>query len=199
MQIVRAFLITVVVLASITVILFLSLGVFLSPQDKLRKADAIVAISGGETQSRTAEAVKLYKEGYAPKLLFSGAASDPTGPSNAAAMRKIAIDSGVPASAIQIEESSKNTAENATSVAPILKREQAKSIILVTSPYHQRRASINFRRALGHEVAIINHSSPDHRWRRSHWWATDYSYHLTMSELQKTIYVLSTRQVSSDN
>jgi hypothetical protein len=70
------------VLAGVAIIV--GIGFFLSPQDKLRHADVIVAVSGGETEQRTKEAIELYRSGYAPKLLFSGAAQDKNGPSNAA-------------------------------------------------------------------------------------------------------------------
>ena len=40
-----------------------------------RKADAIVVVSGGDTNARTDEAIKLYKEGWAPLIVVSGAAA----------------------------------------------------------------------------------------------------------------------------
>lgn len=177
----------------IAVLVIVGIGFFLSPQDKLQHADAIVAVSGGETSQRTKEAVKLYEEGYAPKLLFSGAAADHNGPSNAAAMRADAIDMGVPASDILVEEDSNTTAENASKAAPILKGIDANKIILVTSPYHQRRASLSFRQALGPNVEIINHSATDSAWRKNSWWADPGTTYLTLSELQKTIYTWSTK------
>ncbi|HSX41276.1 MAG TPA: YdcF family protein [Candidatus Saccharimonadales bacterium] len=193
MHIVKWLLVAVLTVLLLLAVGFLSIGFYLSPQDKLEHADVIVAISGGETTSRTAEAVELYKAGYAPKLLFSGAAQDPTGPSNAAAMQKSAERQGVPSSDVLIEESAQNTAQNAEASANVLRSAGAQKIILVTSPYHQRRASLEFHRALGKPVKIINHSAPDHRWRKSAWWETPYSYNLTISELQKTIYVLTTK------
>ncbi len=170
--------------------LLFGLGYYLSPQDDLAKADAIVAISGGDTTARTTEAVKLYQEGWAPHLIFSGAALDPNSPSNAAAMAHEAAGLGVPTSAILLDEAAANTRQNASGVAAIAQHQGYHSIILVTSPYHQRRASITFHRALGPHVAIINHSSVDNDWRRSHWWATPYSRDLTLSELQKVVYEL---------
>jgi uncharacterized SAM-binding protein YcdF (DUF218 family) len=193
MRFLKWFIITVAGLAFLLAVLTISVGFLLSPQDKLKKADLIVAISGGETAQRTAEAVKLYNQNYAPKLLFSGAAQDKTGPSNAAAMRTEAISEGVPAKDILIEEGSTNTVENAKQTAPIIHSLSAKSIILVTSPYHQRRASLNFRQILGPDIKIINHSATDSSWRKSSWWATPYTFGLTVSEIQKTLYVLSTK------
>src|SRR5688572_30026369 len=100
----------------------LSLSIYLQPndfslcpmgekpitRDGCNAADAIVTVSGGDTAARTAHAIKLYENEWAPILIFSGAAQDKTGPSNALAMRKMAISAGVPASAILIEEESAN-------------------------------------------------------------------------------------------
>src|SRR4051812_8187748 len=100
---------TLGLLAGLAAIFFFGIGYYLSPQDPLAKADAIVAISGGETEARTAEAVKLYEDGWAGGIIFSGAAADPNGPSNAKAMATSAIKSGVPAKAIQLDEAASNT------------------------------------------------------------------------------------------
>ncbi len=182
--------ITLGVLLFLAVAVFFSVGFYLSPQSPLTKADVIVAISGGETNARTAAAVDLYQAGYAPHLIFSGAAADPSGPSNARAMADAAIAAGVPPSAIELDETSTDTAQNAANVSAIIRRDNYHSLILVTSPYHQRRAYIVFRRALGPGYNIINHSSYDQGWRRSDWWATPASRALTVSELQKVAYEL---------
>lgn len=171
---------------------FFSLGFYLSPQSKLSKVDVIVAVSGGDTAARTDEAVQLYRDGYAPKIIFSGAALDPNSVSNAKAMSIIAQNQGVPSKAIELDEAAMDTHQNAIDVATLVKRKEYKSIILVTSPYHQRRVYTVFRQALGNNITILNHSSPDKLWRRSHWWATNYSRNLTISEAQKTIFELLT-------
>ena len=89
------------------------LSAYLSPNDlgkcqsvgegDCRKADAIVVVSGGDTNARTDEAIKLYKEGWATLIVVSGAAADKTGPSNAKAMYQRAINSGVPEKAIVMD------------------------------------------------------------------------------------------------
>jgi uncharacterized SAM-binding protein YcdF (DUF218 family) len=173
---------------------FFGIGYYLSPQDQLAKADVIVAISGGDTQARTEEAVRLYKAGYAPRLIFSGAALDPNSPSNAQAMAAQAENAGVPLSAITLDEAAANTRQNASGVATIASRNSYKTMILVTSPYHQRRASLVFHRALGPDVTLINHSTVDQDWRRSHWWATPTSQALTLAELQKVAFELASGQ-----
>ncbi|TAK89280.1 YdcF family protein [Patescibacteria group bacterium] len=193
MKIMQRLAIALVGLVVIIVGFIVGVGFFLSPQDKLQTADIIVAVSGGETEQRANEAISLYRRGYAPRILFSGAAADKSGPSNAAAMRNIAIESGVPAADIMVEEDSADTRQNAVNSAVILRNMDAKKIILVTSPYHQRRASTNFRQELGPNVMIINHSATDSLWSKSSWWSQPESTWLTLSELQKALYVFSTK------
>ena len=185
-----ALLVILIFIATAGIGVFFGVGFYLSPQGKLAKSDVIVAISGGETDARTREAVALYKDGWAGHIIFSGAALDPNSPSNAKTMATAAEQQGVPSLAIELDEAAANTRQNALGVEAIMKREGYTSMILVTSPYHQRRADITFRRAVGKNVVIIDHSSYDKAWRRSYWWATDYSRKLTISELQKTIYEL---------
>ena len=167
-----------------------AVGFWLSPQDGLQKSDAIVAISGGDTTARVDEAVKLYRAGWAQHIIFSGAALDPTGPSNASAMRVAAVKQGVPDEAIWLDESAVNTVGNALGVKKLADQHHLSRIVLVTSPYHQRRASLTFADALGQNVQIINHSTTDQSWRRALWWDNPTSIALTWSELKKTLYVL---------
>jgi len=183
-----------VVTCGLAAVFFFGVGYYLSPQDPLTKTDAIVAISGGETTARTTEAVKLYQEGWAPVVIFSGAAADPNGPSNAQTMGRAAIAAGVPPTAVFLDELAIDTRGNAAGVAKIVAKENIHSIILVTSPYHQRRASLAFHHVLGPNFPIINLSSYDAQWRRSHWWATPESRALTFSELQKVAYELASGQ-----
>ena len=105
-------------------------------------------------------------------------------------MRDQALAASVPASAIVLEESALNTQQNADGVAWLARERHYSRIILVTSPYHQRRAYLSFRQALGRNTTILNHSAPDQTWRRSHWWATPYSRQLTWAELRKTLFVI---------
>lgn len=185
-----------IILFSGGVFLFSTLGSFLSPQDKLEHTDVIVAVSGGDTKARTEKAIELYKEGYAPYLLFSGAARSGE-VSNALSMKNYAIKSGIPSSAIFIEEKSNSTYENAKYSHKIIKENDWKSIILVTSPYHQRRAYMNFRFVLGSDFKIINQSAGD-SWSAGSWYATKRSISITFEELSRVVYIFFTKDYSRE-
>lgn len=148
--------------------------------------DAIVAVSGGDTNARTDEAIQLYKNNWSKTLIFSGAAEDKTGLSNAAAMEIRAEAQGVPASAIVLDESSETTKQNAEDSSAIFTDRNVKSIILVTSGYHQRRASLEFHK-LAPSVTILNHPvGTDQDWS-FWWWTNPRGWTLAVTELFKIV------------
>ncbi|MFA4930383.1 MAG: YdcF family protein [Patescibacteria group bacterium] len=168
----------------------IAIGFYLSPQDPLSPADAIVVISGGETFTRTTRGIDLYLDGYAPLLIFSGDALDPDSISNAEAMEKIALEEyDIPAGNIITEKASTSTYENAINLQSVFTKLDINSIILVTSPYHQRRSKMTFQHVMGPDFTIINQSATDEFWRKIAWWQNDRAVYLTLSELWKIIYI----------
>lgn len=174
----------------------IAVGFYISPQDELQKADAVVAISGGDTAARALEAVELYQAGYAPLIIFSGAAKDPDSPSNASVMKSIAVAQGIPPDVIAVDEASTNTRQNAQEVSNIIRVFKQKKIILVTSPYHQRRANIEFQDRLGKEVTILDHSAVDQTWSRKAWFLSPLGWYYTLTEIPKTTFTLLSHQVN---
>lgn len=157
------------------------------------KSDYIVVISGGDTVGRTKKGIELYKQAYAPKLLLSGDAADPESPSNAKVMKKYAISNGVPEEDIIIEETSKDTRENATqSILKLIKVGPEQQIILVTSPYHSKRARVEFQKAFNNqtiEAKIISVNASDKNWGRF-WWLNPKSIIFASLEILKLPVVL---------
>lgn len=179
-------------------IIIVGVSVYLSPdslagcqapdgQDQCRRAQAIVVVSGGDTNARTDEAIKLFKADWAPLIIVSGAAADKSGPSNAAAMRQRAIDSGVPEDSVVAEEYSETTKQNAANVRQVIERQQIDDIILVTSGYHMRRASLEFKSQLPNQVVIRTHPATDDRQWGVAWWLTPWGWWLAVSEVAKII------------
>ncbi len=162
------------------------IGKYLSPTDVLIKADAIVVVSGDN--DRMKHAIDLYKQGFAPKLILSGAAKDGL-TSNALAMHIEASQSGVPSGAVILEEKATNTYENALHTKEIVESQGLKSLILVSSPYHQRRVYETFRSVLGgSNVKLQNSPSLYSSWKPDSWWEIDKNTHLTQEEIIKTLW-----------
>lgn len=190
--------IRLLMLAASFVIVIVLIDAYLGPDDLARcderpsggsacqAADVIVAVSGGDTAARTVEAIRLFKNGWAPRIVFSGAAYDKDSPSNAAVMRGIAIASGVPEEAITIDEYGRNTRQNAEETADLLKDDGITTMILVTSGYHQRRTSLEFGQRF-EGVTIRNHAvSQDGQWSMW-WWMTPVGWYLALGELARIL------------
>ena len=192
----------VLAIAGFFLIVFALIPGFLGPDDlagcgaepsdsgKCATADVIVAVSGGDTDSRAAEAINLYKNGWAPKVIFSGAAEDKSGPSNATIMARQAMSAGVPAVDISTDNDSNNTEQNANNTETIIANLHAKRMILVTSAYHQRRAYMEFHQKLGDGVTVVNHPAPlDNGWSKF-WWLTPNGWFLALGELARIIFLM---------
>jgi uncharacterized SAM-binding protein YcdF (DUF218 family) len=165
-----------------------------APQPAPQKSDAIVVISGDEQMARFAEGVNLYRQGLGQFLVFSGAAFD-NGTSNADVMRSLAIARGVPQSAILEEPQGEDTWGNAIYTREVLEEHDLQSAILVTSPYHLRRAQVTFDAAYaGSGIQVMVHAAPDSQWRKLSWWQQAETRRLTFTELQKLAYITVTGQ-----
>jgi uncharacterized SAM-binding protein YcdF (DUF218 family) len=123
----------------------------------LKKADAILVLAGGVGESgkagqgyeeRVQYAVSLYREGYAPYLIFSSGYQYAI--KEAKVMRALAVSLGAPERAIILEENAANTYENIKLSSDIIRKNRWKDVILITSPYHIRRVSL-----------VCNKISPD--------------------------------------
>ena len=148
--------------------------------DNCTTADAIVAVSGGDTEARAVMAIRLFKAGWARQIIFSGASADPDSISNAEAMRRLAIEAGIPKRLITVEEKSRDTKENAENTVKILHELRAKNVILVSSPYHLKRVKLNFEYV---DDTIYYRTMPanDKLWHR--WFLTKRGWAIAITEL----------------
>jgi len=111
---------------------------FLSVNDRLEKADVVVALAGGS--ERAPYAADLYLKGLAPRVIMSGCGSSAKQMAVAAAVR------GVDPGDIIIEGKAESTYENALYTREIIVAANFRSAIIVTSPYHTRRTKLVFDR-----------------------------------------------------
>lgn len=91
-------------------------------------------------------AARLFHAGKAPLVMLSGGSDlERQAFSEAHAMAVFLQDLGVPAQAIALEETSRNTRQNAAFSATLLKARGIEHILLVTSALHMPRALALFR------------------------------------------------------
>lgn len=119
--------------------------------NRVEKADCILVL--GSHDIRVAQrAAELYLEGWAPLLIFSGGLGRLTEgvwtEPEADLFAKIAIDKGVPAEAILIENRSGNTGENVLFTRQLLTANNLdpQSFIVVQKPYMERRSFATFKK-----------------------------------------------------
>ncbi len=122
-----------------------TLGDFLVIHDPLGPADAVVAISGDGTGERAGTGAALVSEGYAPWLILSGSSTGHPQGGAAADMLRDALGTGLPRERIIVENQSESTFENARNTLRIMQARGLRRAIVVTSPYHTRRAARVFR------------------------------------------------------
>lgn len=163
-----------------------------SPDAPIERSEAIVVISGDEDLARFREGLRLYRLGWGRVLIFSGAARD-TLVSNAEVMRDLAVRAGVPERDILVDPEGADTLGNARNTRKLMEERRLSSAILVTSPYHLRRAVLTFQATFNESgVRVIGHSAPDSEWRKLTWWLSPHTRRLTLIELQKLGYIVVT-------
>jgi uncharacterized SAM-binding protein YcdF (DUF218 family) len=118
---------------------------------QLEKSDCILAL--GSHDLRVAErAAELYLQGWAPIVIMSGGLGNFTQEiwtqKEADKFAAIAIQKGVPANAILIENKSTNTGENILFTQKLLEEKglDPQSFIVVQKPYMERRSYATFKK-----------------------------------------------------
>jgi uncharacterized SAM-binding protein YcdF (DUF218 family) len=130
-------------------------------------ADAIVVFAGGVGESgragggfqeRVTQAIELYRAGHAPRMVFSSGFVFTM--REAEVMKAVAVANGVPADAIVLEEAATNTRENILFTKQILEAHGWRRVLLVSSPYHMRRATLAWHR-LAPEIEVTATPVPE--------------------------------------
>jgi len=133
--------------------LFWFMGEQLIIKDLPKKSDAIVVFSGdGEVdyrnssyQKRALDAVRFYKEGYADKIFLSSGREQAI--ADVDMIRLYLVSKGVPELSIYILEIYPNsTHQNVIMVKENLEKNNVKSILFLTAPYHLRRALLTWKK-----------------------------------------------------
>jgi uncharacterized SAM-binding protein YcdF (DUF218 family) len=115
-------------------------------------AEAIVVLAGGVNANgvlnesslrRTMHSILLYREGFAPRLVFSGPANK-QGVVEAEIRAEMARRLGIPPTAILTESRVHTTREEAARIAGLLQSLGIRTILLVTDQGHMVRSQLLF-------------------------------------------------------
>jgi uncharacterized SAM-binding protein YcdF (DUF218 family) len=127
-------------------------------------ADAIVVLAGGVGESgeagqgyeeRVAHAIELYREGRAPRMVFSSGITRTFRETEV--MQLLAVSRGVPAEAILEEKKGGGIRRSVLSLGDFARKQGWKHILLITSPYNMRRAQAAWEKA---NPDIVSHPEP---------------------------------------
>jgi uncharacterized SAM-binding protein YcdF (DUF218 family) len=173
-------------------------GRLLSVDDPLERADAIFVLAGSRAE-RWLEARDLFKERYAPLILLSAGRPEEVErvlarqgihlQNEAEAARDALTTLGVPAHRIEILGGfPDNTADEAAHLRPYATSRKWRTVIVVTSKLHTRRAALAMRRALdGTSIRIVIRPTRYDDTDPARWWQRRDSIREVMTELPKLV------------
>jgi len=158
-------------------------------KDEIKPADVIVVLAG-EQEERVRYGTKLLEDDWARKdrIIMAG------GPlvwkyTWASLMKEQAESLGIPGKKILLEDKSRSTEEDALYTKEILQQNGFKSIILVTSPYHSKRASLIFERVMGREFKIISAPVDESWFSIDDWWKRRRDRAIVLNEFSRYIWL----------
>ena len=167
-----------------------AVGDFLIVQDALQPADVIHVIAGEDY--RTDYAIELYQQGYAPKLFFTGGWCIPHGYYHGEHAKERSLAAGVPTDVIAFDDSAvTSTYAEAQRLKEWMDHNPrpVRSVIVVSDPYHMRRASWIYRWVLGSQVRIEMAPVPfSQAPLQQQWWKDQASQRYVRDEYGKLAY-----------
>ena len=150
-----------------------SLGNWLSePANKPVQADLIVALGGG-ARERDQMAARLYKAGYADKILITGMGySLKAGLNYYQHPRSLFfLMQGIPDEALMFDGLAINTHQESINIAALLKAQHWRSVLVVSDPRHIQRINYCLETLFNNKGLSYRLISTDIRsWHAGRWW-----------------------------
>jgi uncharacterized SAM-binding protein YcdF (DUF218 family) len=199
----KKILIGFVILGFLLLILFhkpllLSIGDFLIIEDDLHPTAVIHVIAGEDY--RTEYAIQLYKQGYGETLFFTGGWCTFHNYYHGQHAHELSLAQGDPLDAIAFDDS---TVTSTYSEAERLKEwishrpTSIRSVIVVSDPFHMRRARWAYKRVLGGDIEVQMAPVPINKTPyQEKWWEDTQSNRYVKEEYQKFIYYVAKYQLS---
>jgi uncharacterized SAM-binding protein YcdF (DUF218 family) len=168
-----------------------SLGAFLVDSQPRQPADLVLVLGGDFWGPRVLVGAELARQGYAPLALFSGPpyhgnAQDYARPEGELAIEFL-VQKGYPKELFQfVATDADSTVTEAKALREELARRHVARVLLVTSNYHSRRATIVMT-LFCPGVKFISVPAPDSHYHIVNWWSDDSSRRLFFSEWTKIL------------
>lgn len=147
------------------------------------RADLIIALGGDRYCLREKKAAELYHQGFARRIVVSGVQYIP-GVHTGDWARQYVIELGVPGDEVIVLRETWNTREEARRLAIMMREQGWKSALVVTSPYHTRRALYTLEMAAPDLHFTPVSVEPRHpEWRPERWWTRRIDAGMTIREV----------------
>jgi uncharacterized SAM-binding protein YcdF (DUF218 family) len=160
-------------------------GVYLVKTDQLQKADALLVLAGDATGNRIRTAADLALSGLAPIVIVSGP-DEQYGFNEADLAIGYAVKRGYPESLFRpFRRKADSTREEAQNFLRDAEMSKIRSLIVVTSDFHTRRAGRVFRSILKN-VTIYVAAAPTRKFQPLTWWQQRPSQKVAVEEWAKT-------------
>jgi uncharacterized SAM-binding protein YcdF (DUF218 family) len=178
----------IIIIPPLAVLLFMAMGAVLVVADPLKKADAIVILSGGSEQ-RMHEAISLYKEEYAQTIILTetGAVLEGYNTQYSFEQRLALLNADIPSSAIWITpRHAASTRDEAKDVRTLVENKGVHNLIVVTDPYHTLRTRMIWKEVFQNsEISIIVRPARGSWYKSSTWWLSAAGWENTVNEYVK--------------
>jgi len=163
---------------------------YLSEEDVIENAD-LLFVFGSQSKARTEKACELYLRGIAPNILISG-----RGPlylqsreeeSEALRLKRFAIEKGVPAAQILIEEQSRTIPDNVRASLNMLENTNCPhdTVVLVNAPFAQRRGWAHFKKYTTDIRLIRQNAQVSDMFSRKEWYKNEEGVRVVLNEFAK--------------
>ncbi len=148
--------------------------IWVGDRDQAAPADAIIVLGAAAYdakpspvfEERIRHGLDLYRQGYAPKLIFTGGFGGAGARfSESQVARRYALKQKVPSSDILIETRSRTTRQNLVEAKHVMLKHDMHKVIVVSDPLHMARA-LRLSRELG--IDALASSTPSTRFRSFH-------------------------------
>ena len=179
-----------------------AMGRYLVTEDRLQKAGAIAVLAGDGGVARSLEAVRLYQDGYAPKIILTHqflpkgyealARLGITVPEERDIQWMVLKAMRIPAAVVlQVRERADSTESEMVFLTRLLKEHRIGTVILVTNRSHSTRASKILARVSEGRIAIVSRPTRYDTFDPEGWWRSRADAKEVLAEYEKLLNYLA--------